>query len=130
MAINMANVLGLVFANMHDRTVAELTKSRTMGSILFGGRYRLIDFPLSNMVNSGMSEVGVITKSNYQSLLDHLGSAREWDLSRKKGGLHILPPFGHLKQDFTEADWKLFMALWDLLKLHCANMLFYLTVML
>ena len=97
MAINMANVLGLVFANMHDRTVAELTKSRTMGSILFGGRYRLIDFPLSNMVNSGMSEVGVITKSNYQSLLDHLGSAREWDLSRKKGGLHILPPFGHIE---------------------------------
>ena len=97
MAINMANVLGLVFANMHDRTVTELTKQRTMGSILFGGRYRLIDFPLSNMVNSGMSEVGVITKSNYQSLLDHLGSAREWDLSRKKGGLHILPPFGHVE---------------------------------
>ena len=101
MAINMANVLGLVFANMHDRTVAELTKSRTMGSILFGGRYRLIDFPLSNMVNSGMSEVGVITKSNYQSLLDHLGSAREWDLSRKKGGLHILPPF--LQHLFSQA---------------------------
>lgn len=97
MAINMGNVLGLVFANMHDSTVKELTSSRTMGSILYGGRYRLIDFPLSNMVNSGISEVGVITKSNYQSLLDHLGSAREWDLSRKKGGLHILPPFGHVE---------------------------------
>ena len=92
---NMSNVLGLIFSNMHDTTIEDLTKHRTMGSILFGGRYRLIDFPLSNMVNSGISEVGVITKSNFQSLLDHLGSGREWELSRKKGGLHILPPFGN-----------------------------------
>lgn len=91
----MGNVLGLVFANMHDMTVGDLTKNRTMGSLLFGGRYRLIDFPLSNMVNSGINAVGVITKDNYQSLLDHLGSAREWDLARKKGGLYILPPFGN-----------------------------------
>lgn len=91
----MGNVLGLVFANMHDMTVGDLTKNRTMGSVLFGGRYRLIDFPLSNMVNSGINAVGVITKDNYQSLLDHLGSAREWDLARKKGGLYILPPFGN-----------------------------------
>ncbi len=95
MNVNMGNVLGLVFANMHDMTMGEMTKRRTMGSILFGGRYRLIDFPLSNMVNSGITAVGVITKSNYQSLLDHLGSAREWDLARKKGGLYILPPFGN-----------------------------------
>ena len=86
-------VLGLIFASMHDSTVVELTKQRTMGSILFGGRYRLIDFPLSNMVNSGITEVGVITKSNYGSLLDHLGTGREWDLARKKGGLNLLPPF-------------------------------------
>lgn len=95
--MNMGNVLGLIFANMHDMTLGYMTKSRTMGSVLVGGRYRLIDFPLSNMVNSGISEVGVITKANYQSLLDHLGSGREWDLSRKKGGLHILPPFGHIE---------------------------------
>lgn len=87
------SVLGLIFASMHDSSVSELTKQRTMGSIPFGGRYRLIDFPLSNMVNSGVPEVGVITKSNYGSLLDHLGSGREWDLSRKKGGLHLLPPY-------------------------------------
>ena len=87
------NVLGLIFASMHDSYVSELTKQRTMGSIPFGGRYRLIDFPLSNFVNSGVSEVGVITKSNYGSLLDHLGSGRDWDLSRKKGGLHLLPPY-------------------------------------
>lgn len=97
MDVNMGNVLGFVFANMHDTTLGDMTKNRTMGSVMFGGRYRLIDFPLSNMVNSGISEVGVITKSNYQSLLDHLGSAREWDLARKKGGLYILPPFGNVE---------------------------------
>lgn len=97
MDVNMGNVVGLVFANMHDTTLGDMTKNRTMGSVMFGGRYRLIDFPLSNMVNSGISEVGVITKSNYQSLLDHLGSAREWDLARKKGGLYILPPFGNVE---------------------------------
>lgn len=97
MDVNMGNILGLVFANMHDTTLGDMTKNRTMGSVMFGGRYRLIDFPLSNMVNSGISEVGVITKSNYQSLLDHLGSAREWDLARKKGGLYILPPFGNVE---------------------------------
>ncbi|NLK70140.1 MAG: glucose-1-phosphate adenylyltransferase subunit GlgD [Clostridiales bacterium] len=90
------SVLGIIFANMHDSTVSDLTKQRTMGSVLFGGRYRMIDFPLSNMVNSGIHEVGVITKANYQSLLDHVGSGREWDLSGKKGGLHLLPPFGHV----------------------------------
>lgn len=97
MALNMGSVMGIIFANMHDNTIHDITKSRTMGSVLFGGRYRLIDFPLSNMANSGVSEVAVITKENYQSLLDHLGSAREWDLARKKGGLHILPPFGNVE---------------------------------
>jgi len=81
MSINYS-VLGLIFASMHDNTMSELTKQRTMGSIPFGGRYRLIDFPLSNMVNSGISEIGVITKSNYGSLLDHLGSGREWHVKK------------------------------------------------
>lgn len=94
MSINQ-NVLGLIFASINDSAVIDLTKLRTMGSIPYGGRYRMVDFPLSNMVNSGISEVGVITKSNYGSLLDHLGSGREWDLARKKGGLHLLPPFSH-----------------------------------
>ncbi len=93
---NMSNVLGLIFANMHDSTISDLTKLRTMGSVPFGARYRLIDFTLSNMVNSGINTVGVITKANYQSLIDHLGSGAEWDLSRKTGGLHLLPPYGHI----------------------------------
>lgn len=89
-------ILGVIFANMHEDVVPELTRQRTMGSVMFGGRYRLIDFTLSNMANSGVDEVGVITKSNYQSLLDHLGSGREWDMARKNGGLHLLPPFSHV----------------------------------
>lgn len=86
--------LGIIFSNMHDLRLGELTELRTMGSVPIGGRYRFIDFVLSNMANSGIDTVGVVTKSNYQSLIDHLGSGREWDLARKKGGLHILPPYG------------------------------------
>lgn len=88
------NVVGIIFSNMHDDRLRELTDVRTMGSVPFGGHYRTIDFPLSNMVNSGVTKVGVITKSNYQSLMDHLGSGKAWDLSRKREGLWILPPFG------------------------------------
>ncbi len=87
------NVLGLIFSNVDEEKIRELTEKRTMGSVPFGGRYRLIDFPLSNMVNSGINKVGVITKSNYQSLMDHLGSGKAWDLSRKREGLFMLPPF-------------------------------------
>lgn len=95
----MKDVLGIIFSNMHDHMVSELTTYRCMGSIPVGGRYRLIDFVLSGFANAGVEDVGVITKSNYQSLMDHLGSGREWDLSRKRGGLVILPPFG--RQDST-----------------------------
>ena len=91
---SMANVLGLIFANMHEQTLPELTKARAMASVPFGGKYRLIDFPLSGMVNSGITQVGIITKQNYYSLMNHLGMGSEWDLARKTGGLHILTPYG------------------------------------
>ncbi len=87
------NVFGLVYSNSYDSALSELTNLRTMGSVPFGGRYRLIDFALSNMVNCGISTVGVITKSNYRSLMDHLGTGKPWDLSRKRAGMFILPPF-------------------------------------
>ena len=86
--------VGIIFSNIHDDNVPELANIRTLGSIPFGGRYRLIDFPLSNMVNSGIDTVGIITKSNYQSLMDHVGSGKDWDLARKDGGVIILPPYG------------------------------------
>ncbi|MEG2116746.1 MAG: glucose-1-phosphate adenylyltransferase subunit GlgD [Clostridia bacterium] len=88
------STVGIVFSNLNDGNVSELTEVRTMGSVPFGGRYRMIDFVLSNMVNSGITKVGVITKTNYQSLMDHLGSGKDWDLARKNGGLILLPPFG------------------------------------
>ena len=84
---------GLIFSNIHDASIPELTKPRTMASIPFGGRYRLIDFALSNMVNSDITTVGLITHNNYQSLLDHLGTGKDWDLARRSGGIRILPPF-------------------------------------
>lgn len=91
---SMSKVLGLIFANMHEQTLPELTKARAMASVPFGSKYRLIDFPLSAMVNSGITQVGIITKQNYYSLMNHLGMGSEWDLARKTGGLHILPPYG------------------------------------
>ena len=87
------NVFGLIFSNAYDGSVHELTGIRTMGSVPFASRYRLIDFTLSNMVNAGIEKVGVLTKSNYQSLMDHVGTGKPWDLSRKNDGLFILPPF-------------------------------------
>lgn len=84
---------GLIFSNIHDESLRELTALRTMASVPFGGRYRLIDFALSNMVNSDISKIGIITHYNYQSLLDHIGTGKDWDLARRSGGIKILPPF-------------------------------------
>ena len=85
-------VVGIVFANLHERNIPELTADRTVGSIPFGCRYRLIDFTLSNMVNSGITDIRVATQYNYQSLMDHIGSGKNWDLARHSGGIKVLPP--------------------------------------
>lgn len=87
------DAMGIIFSNIHDEDLRELTESRTFASVPFGGRYRLVDFVLSNMVNSGISNVGIVVKSRYLSLMDHLGTGKEWDLSRKRGGLFIFPPY-------------------------------------
>lgn len=89
----MAGVVGIIFSNIHDQNVSELTRRRTMASIPFGCRYRLIDFTLSNLVNSGITHVGVVTHYNYQSLMDHIGTGKDWDLARRSGGIKILPPY-------------------------------------
>lgn len=88
-----ANALGIVFPNIYDKLVSELTNERLMASIPFGSRYRMIDFVLSGMVNCGINNISIMVRENYFSLLDHLGSGREWDLARKNGGLNIFPPF-------------------------------------
>ena len=87
------DALGIIFPNASDSLVPEMVTDRTMASIPFGGRYRLVDFMLSSMVNSGISNVSLVVKQNYHSLMDHLGTGREWDLSRKRGGLNLVPPY-------------------------------------
>ena len=87
------SAIGIIFSNLHEENVPELVRKRTMASILFGGRYRLVDFALSNMVNSDIMTVGLMASNNYRSLIDHIGSGKDWDLARKDGGLILLPPF-------------------------------------
>jgi glucose-1-phosphate adenylyltransferase len=88
------NILGLIFANSNEKNLPDLTAYRTTGSVPFGGKYRLVDFPLSNMSNSGINNIGIVIKSNFQSLMDHVGSGAAWDLARRRSGLSILPPYG------------------------------------
>lgn len=85
---------GIIFAYSAEPELGELVRERTAASLPFCGRYRLIDFALSSMANAGIRDVGVIMQRDYQSLLDHIGSGKSWDMSRKSGGLRMLPPFG------------------------------------
>ena len=89
-------IMGIIFSNILDDNMRPLTDNRTSGSIPFGGRYRQIDFALSNMANSGIRNIGVVTKYNYQSLMDHLGNCEEWDL-KVGDGVRFMPPYatGH-----------------------------------
>ena len=89
----MINLHGLILADRSSRDLRELVMVRTSSSLPFAGRYRLIDFALSNLQNAGVRDVGVVMQRNYSSLLDHIGSGKEWDMSRKRGGLKLLPPF-------------------------------------
>lgn len=86
-------VAGLIFANDNDNLLKKLTAKRSMASVPYGARYRLIDFSLSNLVNAGVTRIGIVTKENYRSLMDHVGSGVYWDLDRKNGGLYVLPPY-------------------------------------
>lgn len=87
------SVAGFILSNLHDKELPDLTKKRTMGAVPFGGRYRLVDFPLSAMVNAGLSRIYVVAHHNYQSLMEHIGSGKDWDMARHNGGIHILPPY-------------------------------------
>lgn len=89
----MNKVMSILFASGNESKLNELTLHRTTASLPFGGRYRLIDFTLSNLVNSGITQIGIVTRSNYQSLMDHIRQGRDWDLNRKNGGISVFPPF-------------------------------------
>ncbi len=96
----MSNVAAIIFSSIHNETIDELTRKRTSASIPFGARYRLIDFTLSNFLYADITDIGILTQKNYQSLMDHVGSGKDWDLSRKNGGLIIFPPFSSHRSDF------------------------------
>ena len=85
------NVMGIIFTN--DATMGELTNKRTMASIPFGGRYRQVDFALSNLACAGVRHIGIIARHNYQSLMHHVGDGEEWGLELEEGGLEFLTPY-------------------------------------
>ena len=102
----MKGLHGIIFSYEKHDELRELTEARMPASVPFAGRYRLVDFILSRMVNAGITDVGVVLQGNYQSLLDHLGSGKDWDLSRSHGGLRLLPAFAdtqktaHLSREY------------------------------
>ena len=91
----MNGMHGIIFSYESRNDLKELVDFRSAASVPFGGRYRMVDFALSNLVNAGVTDVGVVLHGRYQSMLDHLGTGKDWDLSRKRGGLKILPPFAY-----------------------------------
>ena len=86
-------VVGLCLSDPHPDRVSDGSSTRTLSAARFAGRYRLVDFMLSNMVNSGIYHIGMILNSHYQSLIDHIGMGKEWDLARKTGGVTFYPPY-------------------------------------
>lgn len=95
----MNGIHGIIFTYERRGNLQELVSFRSAASIPFGGRFRAVNFALSNLVNAGATDVGIILHGQYQSLLDYLGTGKEWDLSRKRGGLRLLPPFNY------QGDW-------------------------
>ena len=89
------DVFGLIYTGESSMQLRDLTYSRSVAAVPFAGRYRCIDFIMSNLVNTGISNVGIIAQKNYHSLMDHLGSGKSWDLSRNHGGLTLLPAFAY-----------------------------------
>ncbi len=89
----ISNAFGIIYTGDNSLRLKDLTYSRSVAAVPYGGRYRCIDFIMSCMVNSGMTNIGIIAQKNYHSLMDHLGSGKEWDLHRKRDGLFMLPPF-------------------------------------
>ena len=88
----MKKTMGILFADNEDSHLKELTIKRTSASVPYGGRYRLIDFALSNFANANVTKIGLITRNNYNSLMDHIRMGRDWDLNRKNSGISIYPP--------------------------------------
>ena len=87
------SAVGIVFSNLNNNTLSKLTSDRTVAAIPFGCRYRLIDFCLSNLVNANITHINIIANYNYRSLLEHIGSGKDWDLARRVGGINVISPY-------------------------------------
>ncbi|MED1016498.1 glucose-1-phosphate adenylyltransferase subunit GlgD [Bacillus atrophaeus] len=94
-------ILGVIDETTYKHSLQDLAAQRSLGAIPFAGRYRLIDFMLSNMVNADIRSVAIFPKYRYRSLMDHLGAGKEWDLHRKKDGLFFFPS-PHLHHEYDE----------------------------
>lgn len=88
----MKTVMGIINLQENENLIQEITSKRPLAAVPFAGRYRLIDFTLSSMVNSGIQNVGVLLPNKSRSIMDHLRSGKDWDLARKHDGLCYLPP--------------------------------------
>ncbi len=88
-----ASAVGIIFSNLNNNTLSRLTRGRTVAAIPFACRYRLIDFSLSNLVNANISNIHIVANYNYRSLVEHIGSGKDWDLARRKDGVKIISPF-------------------------------------
>ncbi|MBQ4600980.1 MAG: glucose-1-phosphate adenylyltransferase subunit GlgD [Oscillospiraceae bacterium] len=108
------NVMGIIFAN--DATLGELTDKRTMASLPFGGRYRQVDFALSNLSSAGVRHVGIITRHSYQSLMNHIGSGEEWGLEMEEGGMEFLTPYAMSTKDSYRGKLESLYTAWDFLE--------------
>ena len=89
----MANAAGIIFSSLNDNTLSRLTNDRTVAAIPFACRYRLIDFALSNLINANISNISIVANYNYRSLLEHVGSGKDWDLARRSGGVNFISPY-------------------------------------
>ena len=104
----LKNVMGLINLHESHESFREITKHRPLAAIPFAGRYRLIDFVLSNFINSGITNVGILSAGNSRALSDHIRSGKEWDLARKRDGLFLLPSWqtgavqGSFPSDLTD----------------------------
>ena len=111
------NVMGIIFAN--DVAIDALTEQRTMASLPFGGRYRQVDFHLSNLAAAGIHHVGIVSRSNYQSLVNHVGSGEEWGLELGEGGLEFLTPYALGNDDRYRGKLENLHAVLNFLKFGC-----------
>ena len=107
-----SSAAGIIFSSLNNNTLSRLTSDRTVAAIPFACRYRLIDFALSNMVNANISNIYVVANYKYRSLLEHLGSGKDWDLARREGGITFVSPF----QTSHKGDNKMFSTHMEALK--------------